>query len=121
MASAQPLVVLGHQPPTGATVLVIHDQYLVSSALAYTLRDKGFNAHSLQVTDLAAVQKAAVTHAPGLVLFDLSSGPDGHSIDSADLIGPLRAQGWTVMVIAGMTSLDGIADAVARALSPSLP
>ena len=88
----------------------------MSSALAYTLRDKEFNAHSLRVTDLAAVQKAALAYAPGLVLLDLDLGsvPDGQPIDSVDLIGPLRAQGWTVMVITGTTSLDRIADAVAH-------
>ena len=119
MHHAQPLEVVSQQMPADATVLVIHDQHLVSSTLAIALRDKGFNAYCLCATDLPAVQKAALAYAPGLVLLDLDlcSGPDGQPIDSADLVGSLRAQGWTVMVITGMTSLDRIADAVAGLLT----
>ena len=122
MHSAQPLVVHSQQLPADATVLVIHDQHLVSSTLAIALRDKGFNAYCLPLTDLAAVQTAALAYAPGLVLldFDLCSGPDGQPIDSDHLAGSLRAQGWTVMVITGMTSLDRIADAVVGLLKQSL-
>ena len=99
-----------------ATILVVDDQQLVSSALAFILRDKGFDAHSIPVTDLDAVQTAALAYLPGLVLLDLDlgSGPDGHPLDGVDLIGPLRAQGWTVLVITGTASLDRIADAVAH-------
>ena len=117
MRDAQPLVSLGRQMPADATVLVIHDQHLVSSTLAIALRHKGFNAYCLPLTDLAAVQTAALAYAPGLVLLDLGSGPDGQPIDSVDPVGSLGAQGWTVMVITGMSSLDRIADAVAGVLT----
>ena len=122
MHSAQQLALLGWQMPADATVLVIHDQHLVSSTLAIVLRDKGFNAYCLPLTDLAAVQTAALAYAPGLVLLDrdLGSRPDGQGIDSLDLAGSLRAQGWTVLVITGMTSLDRIADAVVGLLKQSL-
>ena len=105
--------------PADATVLVIHDQYLVSSTLAIARRYKKFNAYCLRVTDLASLQTAALAYAPGLVLLDrdLGSRPDGQGINSVDLAGPLRAQGWTVLVITGMTSLDRIADAVAGLLT----
>ena len=106
--------------PADTTVLVIHTQHLVSSTLAIALRDKGFTAYCLCSTDLPAVHKAARAYAPGLVLLDLGSGPDGQAIDGVDLAGSLRAQGWTVMVITGMTSLDRIADAVAGLLKQSL-
>lgn len=99
-----------------ATILVIDEQLLVSSALAHILRDKGFDAHSLRVSDLEGGQRDALTHLPGLVLLDLDlgSGPDGQPIDGVDLIGPLCARGWTVMVITGTVSLHRIAEAVAH-------
>jgi DNA-binding NarL/FixJ family response regulator len=98
------------------TILVIDDQQLIASTLAYSLRDNGFDAHYLLVTDLEAVQTAALAHLPGLVLLDLDlgAGPDGELMDGVDLIVPLRAQGWTVLVITGTTDLDRIAEAVAH-------
>lgn len=103
---------------TSATVLVMDEQLLVSSVLAHTLRGMGFNAHSLRVTDLAEVLIAAMAHRPGLALLDLDvdlgSGPGGGPINGVDLIGPLRAQGWTVMVITGTVSLDRVANAIAH-------
>jgi len=113
MNNTQPFIV-GQQ--ASGTILVVDDQQLVSSTLAFALRDKGFDAHSIGVTDLDAVQTAALAYLPGLVLLDLDlgSGPDGQPMDGVDLIGPLRAQGWTVLVITGTASLDRIADAVAH-------
>jgi two-component system, NarL family, nitrate/nitrite response regulator NarL len=107
--------VSSRQAPDGATILVIDDQLLVSSALAYTLRDLGFDAHSVRA-DLAEVESAAQEHSPGLVLLDLDLGsaPDGLPFEGVDLIGPLSAQGWTVLVITGTASLDRIAQAIAH-------
>jgi two-component system, NarL family, nitrate/nitrite response regulator NarL len=87
----------------------------VSSALAYSLRDLGFDAHSIRA-DLPAVKTAALAHPPGLVLLDLDLGssPDGEPLEGIDLIAPLRAQGWTVLMITGTASLDRIADAIAQ-------
>jgi DNA-binding NarL/FixJ family response regulator len=101
--------------PDGTTILVIDDQQLVASTLAYSLRDNGFDAHYLLVTDLEAVQTAALAYLPGLVLLDLDlgAGPGGEPLDGVDLIVPLRAQGWTVLVVTGTTDLDRIAEAVA--------
>jgi DNA-binding NarL/FixJ family response regulator len=106
----------GENPPDSTTILVIDDQQLVASTLAYSLRDNGFDAHYLLVTDLDAVQTAALAHLPGIVLLDLDlgAGPDGEPLDGVDLIVPLRAQGWTVLVITGTTDLDRIAEAVAH-------
>jgi len=103
-------------PHASATILVIDEQLLVSSAVAYSLQGQGLNAHSIRVTSLAGVQRDAREYVPGLVLLDLDlgSGPDGEPIDGVDLIGPLCAQGWTVMVLTGTASLDRIADAIAR-------
>jgi DNA-binding NarL/FixJ family response regulator len=104
------------EPAEHPTILVVDDQQLIASTLAYSLRDNGFDAHYLLVTDLEAVQTAALAHLPGLVLLDLDlgAGPDGEPMDGVDLIVPLRAQGWTVLVITGTTDLDRIAEAVAH-------
>jgi len=108
------MIPAGCDPTT--TILVIDEQLLVSSALAHALRGKGFDAHSLRVTDLEGLARDVLEHPPGLVLLDLDlgCGPDGRPIDGADLIAPLRARGWSVMVITGTVSLDRIADALAR-------
>jgi DNA-binding NarL/FixJ family response regulator len=104
------------EPVEARTILVIDDQQLVASMLAYSLRDHGLDARYLLVTDLEAVQTAALAHLPGLALLDLDlgAGPDGEPMDGVDLIVPLRAQGWTVLVITGATDLDRIAEAVAH-------
>jgi len=103
-------------PAEGRTVLVIDDQQLVASTLAYSLRDHGLDAHYLLVTDLEAVETAALAYLPGVVLLDLDlgAGPGGEPMNGVDLIVPLRAQGWTVLVITGTTDLDRIAEAVAH-------
>ncbi len=80
---------------------MVDDQQLVASTLTYSLRDNGLDAHYLVVTDLEAVQTAALAYLPGIVLLDLDlgAGADGEPLDGVDLIVPLRAQGWTVLVI----------------------
>jgi DNA-binding NarL/FixJ family response regulator len=104
------------EPRDGTTILVVDDQQLIASTLAYSLRDNGFDAHYLLVTDLEAVRTAALAHLPGIVLLDLDLGvgSGGEPLDGVDLIVPLRAQGWTVLVITGTTDLDRIAEAVAH-------
>ena len=113
MNSGRPFV-SGQQ--TSATILVIDELLLVSSALAYTLKGKGFDAHSLRATSLKEIQEAALAYEPGLVLLDLDlgSGPDGKPVNGVDLIGPLCEQGWTVIVMTGTASLDRIAEAMPR-------
>jgi len=115
MSNNAQLSVLGRQGSATATILVIDEQLLVSSALAYSLRDLGFDAHSVRA-DLPEVEEAAREHRPGLVLLDLDLGfsPDGEPLDGIDLVAPLRAQGWTVLMITGTASLDRIADAIAQ-------
>jgi DNA-binding NarL/FixJ family response regulator len=104
------------EPANGRTILVIDDQQLVASMLTYSLRDHGLDAHYLLVTDLEAVETAALAYLPGLALLDLDlgDGPDGEPMNGVDLLVPLRAQGWTVLVITGTTDLDRIAEAVAH-------
>jgi two-component system nitrate/nitrite response regulator NarL len=113
MSDTEPLVI-GQQTSVTATILVIDEQLLVSSALAYTLRSLGFDAYAIHA-DLDAVEEAALAHSPGLVLLDLDLGsaPDSHSMDGTDLIGPLRAQGWTVMALTDTADFDRTADPTA--------
>lgn len=110
------LVVIDQQASATATILVIDEQLLMSSALAHALRDKGFDARCLRVSGLKAVQAAASGYLPGLVLLDLDLGPRAgdQPLAGVDLIGPLCAQGWTVMVITGTSSPSRIADATAH-------
>jgi len=107
--------VLGRQTSATATILVIDEQLLVSSALAHTLQDLGFDALSIRA-DLQSVRAAALAHPPGLVLLDLDLGSsaDGEPLDGLDLIAPLRAQGWTVLTITGTASLERIGEATAQ-------
>src|SRR5699024_2245127 len=46
---------------------------------------------------------------------DLELGTDatGAGLDGVELVGPLRAQGWTVLVVTGTAELDRVAAAVA--------
>lgn len=98
-----------------ATVLVIDDQELVASSLAYALAGKGFDAHRVPITDLATVRETVSGFRPGVVLLDLDlgTGPDGRRLDGVELITPLRRQGWSVLVVTGTADLDRVAAAVA--------
>lgn len=99
----------------GRTVLVIDDHELFAASLTYVLSDHGFDAHRVPVTDLDAVRDAAQEHSPGVVLLDLDLGstPDGRPLDGVDLVIPLRAQGWSVLILTGTSELDRVAAAVA--------
>jgi DNA-binding NarL/FixJ family response regulator len=100
---------------SSATVLVVDDHQFIATGLVHLLRTRGFNAHAVSATDPAAILAVAGRHSPGVVLLDLDLGvgPDGTPIDGADLVGPLRTAGWTVLVITGTSDLDRIAAAVA--------
>jgi DNA-binding NarL/FixJ family response regulator len=103
-------------PPSTATVLIIDDQDIVATSLTYTLRGNGFDAHRIPVVDLETTTALAERHEPGLVLLDLDLGttPDGDQLDGVELIGPLVARGWTVLVVTGSADPDRIAAAVAH-------
>lgn len=97
------------------TVLIIDDHELVAASLAYLLSSRGMDAHRVPVTDLDTARQAALEYSPGVALLDLElgTGPDGVNLDGVELVGPLRAQGWTVLVVTGTAELDRIAAAVA--------
>lgn len=100
---------------TTSTALVIDDHELVATSLTYALSAQGLEAHRAPVTGLREVREAALEHSPGVALLDLDLGadPDGHALDGVELIAPLRAQGWTVLVVTGTTDLDRVAAAFA--------
>lgn len=97
-----------------STVLVIDDQELVAVSLAYALHAQGLDAHRVPVSDLDAARDAALDHTPGVALLDLDlgTGSDGRALDGVELVAPLRAQGWAVLVLTGTNALQRIAAAV---------
>lgn len=98
------------------TVLVVDDHRFIATGLVHLLRARGFDAYAVPVTEPRAILAAAAEYPPGVVLLDLDLGvgPDDTPIDGADLVGPLRTAGWTVLVITGTSDLDRIAAAVAN-------
>ena len=99
-----------------ATVLVVDDHRFIAAALVHLLSGRGFDAHAVPVTDPGTILAETAAHPPGVVLLDLDlgAGTDGRLLDGTDLIGPLRAAGWTVLVLTGTSDLDRIAAAVAQ-------
>lgn len=97
------------------TVLIIDDHEIVATSLTYVLAREGFDAHTAQVTDLDTIRDTALDHTPGVALLDLDlgDGPDARPLDGVDLVPPLCAQGWTVLVVTGTPDLDRVAAAIA--------
>lgn len=97
------------------TVVVIDDYELIATSLVYMLRGKGFDATRIPVTEQAEMLAAAARLRPGVALVDLELGigPDGQPFDGTVLVAPLRAQGWTVLIVTGSGDIDRIAAAVA--------
>jgi DNA-binding NarL/FixJ family response regulator len=97
-------------------VLVVDDHLLLSTTLVSVLRGAGLLAAACSSVDTETVLQRAAHRPPGLVLLDLDlgTGPDGTHRDGADLIDPLRADGWEVIVVTGTTDESEIAVAVAR-------
>jgi DNA-binding NarL/FixJ family response regulator len=104
----------GYEDSAPTTILVIDDHEILATALMVTLRQKGFDAQLLPVTDLDTMVAEARQHRPGIALLDLDLGSaaDGDRLDGTDLVRPLRRQGWKVLVVTGMADLDHIAAAI---------
>ncbi|EWM16087.1 response regulator [Kutzneria sp. 744] len=90
-------------------VLVIDDHAIVATSLVLALRGQGIPARRCPVTSEAAIIAEAETGEPGLALLDMDLGLD---VDGADLVMPLRAAGWKVLVVTGSSSRNRIAAAV---------
>lgn len=101
--------------PSQAVVLVIDDHELLSATLVFALCAKGFDAHRCPVVEPGSVPPQLGDYQPGLVLLDLDLGlgSNGERLDGADLVGPLCAHGWSVLVVTGSTDLDRLAAAAA--------
>ena len=90
-------------PHPASCVLIVDDHELVGGSLELSLRSHGLAAHRCPTGDRAAILTAAAAHPPGVVLLDLDLGRDrsGAWMDGVDLVEPLRAAGWRVVVLSG--------------------
>ncbi|QUQ71198.1 LuxR family transcriptional regulator [Kutzneria sp. CA-103260] len=91
-------------------VLVIDDHAIVATSLVLALRAQGIPAKRCPVTSEAAIiAEAQAGEERGIVLLDMDLGLD---VDGADLVLPLKAMGWQVLVVTGSSSRNRIAAAV---------
>jgi DNA-binding NarL/FixJ family response regulator len=90
-------------PGAPISVLVVDDHALVGTVVASGLRDKGLQAQYCAATSVGEILAAAAARPRGVALLDLDLGRDeqGDPIDGVDLIEPLRAAGWRVLVLSG--------------------
>lgn len=98
------------------TVLVIDDHRLVGTSLVLALRGHALDAHGATGRSVAALLDEAAALPAGLALLDLDLGraDDGSELDGVELVAPLCAAGWTVLVVTGTTDRTRIAAAVCR-------
>lgn len=106
-------------PPPGrrhiTPVAVVDDHSLLATSLVHALRGHGFDARAVPVGSVADILTGLGREPIGLVLLDLDLGtdPDGRPINGADLIDPLRADGWQTLILSGTTDRPKIAAAIA--------
>jgi DNA-binding NarL/FixJ family response regulator len=104
-------------------ILVIDDDEMFSTALTLALRSYEFDARQLAITGGTAAILAQIRHLPaGLALLDLYLGHDehGHQIDGVELVNPLRACGWTVLVVNSNRDEARLAAAIAAGATGTL-
>lgn len=89
-------------------VVVIDDHPLVSTTLVLALRAERIEAELIPVTSRAGILAAVGRHPPGLALLDLDLGDTA----GVDLVVPLRAEGWTVLVVTAAQDRRPIAAAI---------
>lgn len=92
---------------------IIDDHELFATTLAIALRGEDFDAWTVPVADLPAFLARSGTG--GLVLLDLDLRRDApaHDVDGVDLVEPLQARGWRVLVVTGVSDERAIAAAIA--------
>ncbi|WP_226363396.1 helix-turn-helix transcriptional regulator [Pseudonocardia abyssalis] len=98
-------------------MLIVDDHDLVATSLALGLRAEGLDARACSPV------AATAEDGPGLVLLDLDLGRDaqGHRIDGVTLVAPLRAAGWTVLVLSGTVDRARIGAALAEGAVAAVP
>ncbi|GAA3242801.1 response regulator transcription factor [Pseudonocardia petroleophila] len=103
--------------PIGPTVLVVDDHELVATTLVLGLRAEGLDART------CAPVTATAQEGPGLVLLDLDLGRDarGRRLDGVTLVEPLRARGWTVLVLSGTADRARVGAALAEGAVAAVP
>lgn len=97
------------------TVLIVDDHQLFSAALRVALCRNGLDAHAVAVPFTDELRRRAEELPAGLAVLDLDLGVDelGSPLHGADLVGGLRACGWTVLVVSGSADRAAIAAAIA--------
>jgi DNA-binding NarL/FixJ family response regulator len=86
-------------------VVLVDDHALFAQAVEIGLRAAGIPAQRVVPVSAAHILAATAEAAPAVVLLDLrlGSGENGEPIDGLDLIGPVAAQGCSVVVVTGET------------------
>jgi DNA-binding NarL/FixJ family response regulator len=107
------------------TILIVDDHELLGEALALSLRTHGMSVHLSRPSSAASVLGAAAELDPGVVLLDIDLGRDsaGRHIDGVDLVEPLQAAGWLVLMLSGTASnirIGAALDAGALAWVPKM-
>lgn len=103
-------------------VVVIDDHELFSTALTIALRRAGLDANTVPVDDLAGLLEGPSAQV-GLVVLDLDLGRDARGTyrHGADLVGRLRDQNWSVLVVSGSVDQPGVAAAINDGAIGSVP
>lgn len=95
----------------GRTVLVVDDHELVRTTLVLALRAQGFDAHHVSATRKKEILLEAGERVPGLVLLDLDLGRE--VAGGEQLVRPLRAAGWSVLIVTAGRDAPALARSVA--------
>ncbi|MCD2196198.1 response regulator transcription factor [Actinomycetospora endophytica] len=95
-------------------VVLVDDHRLIATTLTASLRSAGLDVHWCAAP--GPELDALLDGPPGLALLDLDLGEDadGGRLDGVDLVRPIAAGGWTVVMITGATDEERLADALAE-------
>jgi len=97
-----------------APVLIVDDHELVGASLLLSLRAEGLEAHLVCRVDADGVLSVMARLRPGVALLDLDLGRDerGRRLDGVELVGPLTAARWKVIILSGSSDRVGIGAAL---------
>ncbi|MGH3523661.1 MAG: LuxR C-terminal-related transcriptional regulator, partial [Mycobacterium sp.] len=105
------------------SVLVVDDHELFSISLVIALRWHGLRAEQVRTVSVEAILAGAKDLPTGVAVLDLNLGQDadGQRLNGCDLVGTLRCQGWTVIVVSASSDERRIAAAIAAGAIGSVP